>query len=133
MPSDSEQMAERINRSAADVYAYVAHPPHIAAWAPGLGTAVERDGDDWYVDSPMGRVKVVFAASNDLGVLDHEVTLPTGERFYNPLRVVPYGDGSEIVFTVRRTPGMSDAEHARDAAAVAADLSRLKQILESGE
>jgi len=133
MASDSVQVAERIGRAAADVYDYVAHPPHIAEWAPGLGDRVERDGDDWYVHSPMGRVRVVFAPRNEFGVLDHEVTLPGGERFYNPLRVVGYGDGSEIVFTVRRWPGMSDAELERDAAAVSADLRRLKQILETGE
>src|SRR5690349_12065773 len=115
MASDSVQVAERIDRAAEDVYAYVAQPAHIAEWAPGLGDRVERDGDDWFVLGGMGRVKVVFAPPNEFGVLDHEVTLPSGERFYNPLRVVGYGEGSEIVFTVRRWPGMSDAELARDA------------------
>jgi hypothetical protein len=133
MPSDSIQVAERINRSAADVHAYVADPAHIAIWAPGLGNRVEQVDGDWFVETGMGRVQVIFAPPNAFGVLDHEVVLPTGERFFNPLRVVPYGDGSEIVFTVRRTPGMSDADHDRDAAAVAADLARLKQILETTE
>jgi uncharacterized protein YndB with AHSA1/START domain len=133
MPSDSLQVAERIDRPAADVYAYVADPAHIAVWAPGLGDRVEQIDGDWFVETGMGRVRVVFAPPNDQGVLDHEVLLPTGERFYNPLRVVPYDDGAEIVFTVRRTAGMSDADHARDAAAVAADLARLKQILETNE
>jgi hypothetical protein len=133
MASDSVQVAERISRTAEDVYAYVAQPTHIADWAPGLGDRVERDGDDWFVHTGMGWVKVAFAPPNEFGVLDHEVTLPTGERFYNPLRVVGYGNGSEIVFTVRRSPGMSDAELERDANAVSADLRRLKQILESGE
>ena len=133
MVSDSVQVAERISRTAEDVYAYVAQPTHIADWAPGLGDRVERDGDDWFVHTGMGRVRVAFAPPNEFGVLDHEVTLPSGERFYNPLRVVGYGDGSEIVFTVRRSPGMSDAELERDANAVSADLRRLKQILESGE
>src|SRR3954464_3930602 len=132
MPSDSLQVAERIDRPADAVYAYVADPAHITHWAPGLGDRVEQVDGEWFVQTGMGRVQGVFAPENDLGVLDHEVKLPTGERFYNPLRVAPYGDGSEIVFTVRRTPGMSDAEHARDAAAVAADLARLKQILETG-
>jgi hypothetical protein len=132
MPSDSLHVAERIDRPADAVYAYVADPAHIAEWAPGLGDQVEQVDGEWFVASPMGRVKVVFAPANEFGVLDHEVTLPTGERFANPLRVVPYGNGSEIVFTVRRTPGMSDADHRRDAAAVAADLARLKQILETG-
>src|SRR4051794_15867303 len=67
MTSDSVQVAERIERTAADVYAYVAQPTHIADWAPGLGDRVERDGDDWFVHSPMGRVKVVFAPPNEFG------------------------------------------------------------------
>lgn len=132
MPSDSQQVAERIDRSAADVYAYVANPANIVHWASGLGGKTEQVDGEWFVDTPGGPVKVVFAPANEFGVLDHEATFPSGESFYNPLRVFPYGDGSEIVFTVRRTPGMSDADHERDAAAVAADLARLKQILETG-
>ena len=34
------------------------------------------------------------------------------------------------MFTLRRLPGMSDEEFARDANAVAADLTRLKRVLE---
>lgn len=36
-----------------------------------------------------------------------------------------------MVFTLRRLPDMTDEEFARDAEAVAADLARLKQLLES--
>jgi uncharacterized protein YndB with AHSA1/START domain len=129
--TDSAYVAERIDRPAADVYAYVADPTHIAEWAPGLGDRVEHVGGDWFVEGGMGRVKVAFAPPNDYGVLDHEVTLPTGEVFLNPLRVVAYGDGCEIAFTVRRMPGVTDAEFARDTGLVAADLARLKTIMET--
>ena len=79
----------------------------------------------------MGRVGFAFAPRNELGVLDHEVRLPSGEVFYNPMRVVPDGETCEVVFTLRRQQGMSEAEFERDAAAVAADLANLKQLLES--
>jgi hypothetical protein len=115
------------------VYDYMTWPDHIADWAPGLGDTVERDGEDWFVRGPMGRVKVVVAPADGFGALDHEVTLPSGERFYNPLRVVGHGEGCEIVFTVRWWPGMSDAELERDVKAVSGDLRRLAQILESSE
>jgi hypothetical protein len=36
----------------------------------------------------------------------------------------------EVVFTLRRRPGMSDEGFRADAAAVAAGLTRLKQVLE---
>jgi hypothetical protein len=78
----------------------------------------------------MGRVVVVFAARNEFGVLDHEVTLPSGETVYNPMRVTVDGTGCEVVFTVRRQPGMSDEEFERDTNAVSADLSTLKRLIE---
>ncbi|GIM91055.1 SRPBCC family protein [Paractinoplanes toevensis] len=131
MPTDTAHLAERIDRPAADVYAYVADPAHLPDWAPGLGEKVERDGDEWFVVTPGGRVKVVFAPPNEFGVLDHVATFPNGESFLNPLRVVPYGDGSEIVFSVRRAPGTPDEDFARDTGLVAADLARLKGILEA--
>ncbi|MGH3505202.1 MAG: hypothetical protein ACRDQA_30565, partial [Nocardioidaceae bacterium] len=45
-----------------------------------------------------------FAEPNDFGALDHVVTLPSGESVYNPLRVIPEGDGCEVVFTVPAAP-----------------------------
>jgi hypothetical protein len=130
MTTDSAHVAERIDCSAAEVYAYVSDPKHIPDWAPGLGQGVEEVDGDWFVETGMGRVKVVFVPPNDYGVLDHEVTFPTGEVFLNPVRVVPYGDGCEIAFTVRRMAGVSDADFTRDVAAVTADLARLRRILD---
>ena len=131
MTTDTAHLAERIDRPANDVYAYVSNPANLTAWAPGLGGSVEQAGGEWFVLSEgMGRVRVQFAPPNGFGVLDHVVTLESGEQFLNPLRVVPYGDGSEITFSVRRAPGTSDEDFARDTGLVAADLARLKEILE---
>ncbi len=52
----------------------------------------------------MGRVKVKFAEKNKFGVLDHAVTLPSGVKFYNPMRVFPNNDGRELIFTIYRRP-----------------------------
>jgi Polyketide cyclase / dehydrase and lipid transport len=130
MASSSRYVAERIERAADVVYAYVSNPAHLPQWAPGLGSAVEQVEDDWFVETSMGRVRVTFAEPNAYGVLDHDVTPPSGQTFTNPMRVVPDGDGCEVSFTVRRTPEMSDEDLARDAELVAADLARLKGILE---
>lgn len=115
------------------VYTYVADPAHLKAWAAGLArSTVERAGDDWVVESPMGRVRVGFAPVNDFGVLDHTVTLPDGEQVLNPLRVIPDGEGCEVVFTVRQRAGMSDADFERDCRAVLTDLEALRSLLEQG-
>jgi hypothetical protein len=62
----------------------------------------------------MGRLKVKFVDENKFGILDHDVTLPTGETFYNPMRVFPNKDGSELIFTLYRRPGMFDSDFSDD-------------------
>jgi hypothetical protein len=57
--------------------------------------------------------------------------LPSGDVVYNPMRVIPNGDGCEVVFSLRRLPGMSSEDFERDAGLVQADLTRLKQVLEA--
>jgi Polyketide cyclase / dehydrase and lipid transport len=131
MTLESKHLSEWIDRSADQVYDYASDPANLPHWAPGLGTSVEQVGERWFVDTSMGRVGFAFVERNDFGVLDHDVTLPSGETVYNPMRVIRAGDGSEVVFTLRRLPDMSDEEFARDAEAVAADLKTLKQLLES--
>lgn len=121
-----------IKRSPADVYNYASNPENLPKWASGLsGSSVVKSGNFWICDSPMGQVKVRFADRNPFGVMDHDVTLSTGEAFHNPFRVIPNGDGSEVVFTLFKLSQMSDAEFEKDAATIAKDLSALKKILES--
>jgi hypothetical protein len=131
MPSKSRQISEWIDRRPADVYEYASDPANLPHWAPGLGNSVANVDGQWFAETQSGRVGFAFVERNKYGVLDHEVTLPSGEVIYNPMRVVPDGDGCEVVFTLRRLPDMSDEDFARDAAAVQADLTRLKLVLEA--
>jgi hypothetical protein len=131
MTWESLHISERIDRPADEVYEYAADPVNVPAWAPGLGSAVENVDGRWFVETSSGRVGFAFVERNAFGVLDHEVTLPSGEVIHNPMRVIRDAEGSEVVFTLRRLPGMSDEEFARDAEAVASDLARLKDIVEA--
>jgi hypothetical protein len=131
MGSETRHVSERIDRPAGEVYEWVRDPAHLPEWAPGLGSSVEQVGTQWFVETGSGRVRIVFAQPNDYGVLDHDVTTPSGETFSNPMRVVAYGLGCEVVFSVRRLPGVTDEEFDRDVCLVAADLARLKSLLES--
>lgn len=79
-----------------------------------------------FVETPSGRVGVAFVEPNKYGVLDHHVTLPSGELIYCPMRVIPDDDGCEVVFTLRRLPDMSDEDFARDAGLVQADLTEYR-------
>lgn len=113
-----------------EVYRFAANPENLPRWARGLATGVRRQGDEWIAESPMGTVKVRMAEQNAFGVVDHDVTLPSGDTVHNPMRVVPRDGGSEVTFTLFRRAGVSDEEFAADARAVADDLRALKELLE---
>lgn len=135
--SDSSNAASRhvsvvIDRPAPDVYAYASDPRNLPQWAAGLGGGdVQREVEQWSMNSPMGRVLISFVPENPHGVLDHTVTLPSGESTLNPMRVLPLDEQhSEVIFTLRRGT-MTDAEFEEDAAAVVEDLDELKRLIES--
>jgi hypothetical protein len=133
METTTRHVSIGIDRPAAEVYGFAADPRNLPRWAAGLaGSSVEPDGERWVTDSPMGRITVSFAPRNPFGVLDHDVTLPSGEVVHNPLRVIDGGDRCDVVFTLRQRPGVSDHDFAADVEAVTADLRRLKDLLEAG-
>ena len=132
MGSRSQHISIDIDRRMSEVYDFAADPLNLPKWAAGLaGSKVERDGQQWFTESPMGRVTFKFAPRNDFGVLDHDVTLPSGQVVYNPLRVISDGDECEVVFTLRQRPDMTDDDFDRDADAIAKDLTTLKSVVEA--
>jgi hypothetical protein len=130
MRPESRHLSVYIDRPMVEVYAFASNPANLPRWAPGLGSSVVREQQHWFVETPEGRVRVTFAPENEYGVLDHEVVTPSGDTVYVPLRAVADGDGCEVVFTLRRSPGMTDAEFERDTALVTGDLALLKEVLE---
>ncbi len=119
-----------IERDFHEVYEFTSQPENFPRWATGLATSIERKGDQWVAQSTDGPVRVRFTPRNQYGVLDHHVTLPGGAEVYVPMRVVANGSGSEVIFTLFRTPGMSDEILARDVEWVRTDLGVLKELLE---
>ncbi len=129
--TESRHLAVFIDRPAAEVYEFVSQPANLSQWAAGLADSLEFVDGRWVAQSPLGQVVVEMAEPNGYGVLDHHVTLPDGQSFYNPMRVIAAGERCELVFTLRRPPGMSDADYDKDAAAVTADLAGVKRLLET--
>ncbi len=120
-----------IKRKVEDVYAFASNPANLPRWAAGLsGSKIVNSGKDWICESPMGQVKVRFADANTYGIMDHDVTLPSGDINHNPFRVFKNDDGSEVVFTLFRLPQMSDSDFAQDTRFIEDDLKALKKILE---
>ncbi len=134
-PMDSRHVSIWIDAAPEVVYEFAADPQTWPRWAAGLAEGgLRRGADGWVADSPMGVVTVEFSPPNRFGVLDHVVRMPSGERVYNPMRIVPAGvdeNSCEVLFTVRRRDGMTAEQFDADARAVTADLATLKGLVEA--
>jgi uncharacterized membrane protein len=126
----SMHISVSIDSPAEQVYEFASNPENLPKWAAGLSGSIKNVDGDWIAESPTGSVIVKFAERNRFGILDHDVTLPSGEKVDNPMRVFPNNDGSELVFTLYQRPGVSDRAFEEDAKMVAKDLESLKALLE---
>ena len=130
MSEDVRHLSISIAVPLARAYAFAHRPDNFPLWAAGLSTSLRHDGEHWVADTPAGRAIILFALPNDYGILDHHVRIAGQPDIYIPLRMIAHGDGTQLVFTLFRQPGMDDAAFDADAQAVMADLQTLKQLLE---
>ncbi|RWX78361.1 SRPBCC family protein [Neorhizobium lilium] len=123
-----------IARTWEDVFAFTGKPENMPLWASGLASGLMRDGEDWLGDGgPIGRIRVRFSPPNPYGILDHTVTMEDDTVVVNSMRVVPNGDGAEIMFTLLQRPDQDNAAFETDAAHVLHDLTMLKSLMERDE
>ena len=113
-----------------DVYRFVSNPENLPKWATAFCRSVSKSEGEWIVETPDGPMRIKFVGHNGFGVLDHYVNPAPGLEILNPMRVVPNGSGSEVVFTLFQLPNMSDERYAEDVRLVERDLRTLKNILE---
>jgi hypothetical protein len=126
----SRTLSVSINRPPRQVYAFVRNVENLPRWASGLGRGVRKGPDGWILDTADGPLGFTFVADNDLGVLDHVVTIGPGVDILNPMRVVANASGSEVSFTLFQLAGMTAEKFEEDAALVQRDLRALKAVLE---
>lgn len=115
------------------VYRCVRDPHQLPLWAAGICKSVTVVDGVWHVDTgtEIGTVFLAFCEDNAFGVLDHTVTLASGQSQRVPMRVIANGEGSELIFTVFQTEGMSDEAFIKDIQAVTRDLKTIKTLLEA--
>ena len=82
MALESRHISTHIDRPADEVYDYAADPASLPLWAPGLCSSVQQVDGQWIAETGMGQVALTFAPRNPFGVLDHDVTLPSGCLLY---------------------------------------------------
>lgn len=129
-PTPAVTLSATLSTPPDEVYAFLIDPRNLPEWAAGLAKSVEERDGQWFVDSGEGEWIVEFADHNGFRVADHVVTQPDGSKQLNPMRVVPNGLGSEVLFTVFRGEVESDEQWAALQATIQADLDALGPALE---
>lgn len=130
MTSPARHLGIAIARPAQEVYEFVREPSNLPAWASGLGE-INQTQAGWIARTSSGSMRLRFAEQNDYGVLDHWVRSENGAEIYVPMRVIPSGDGSELMFTLLRREEMSAEQFEADARWVMRDLQALKALMEA--
>ena len=127
-PTPSHTVGVTVAADPATVYDYLIDPRNLPAWATGLAKAVYYRDGQWVVDSGNGEWIVEYVERNALGVADHLVTQPDGSQQLNPMRVLPNGDGSEVLFTLFRAEALDDEHWQELIATITADLQTLRDL-----
>lgn len=126
----SRTLTISIDRPPAQVAAFIREPRNLPAWAAGLGGSVRQHAGEWFVTTPDGEVRIRFVEPNALGVIDHWVQVAPDLEVHVPMRVLPNGSGSEVLFTLFQPATMPAEKFAADIRLVEQDLAALKRVLE---
>jgi hypothetical protein len=127
---ESRTLTISIAREVDAVYRFISNPASLPQWATAFCQSIRQVGADWVMQTSGGKMKIRFVPPNDFRVADHFVTLAPGVEIYVPLRVLPNGSGSEVVFTLFRPPDMTPEKFHEDISLVEQDLQTLKNVLE---
>jgi len=118
-----------IGRPWRELYEAIWRPEIFPKWASGLSaSSLEQDGEWWKAEGPDGPIRIRFTGHNPFGIMDHHVDPGSGSVIYVPMRVVANGDGAEVLLTLFRQPGMSEAQFLADAEWVQRDLLALRAL-----
>ena len=125
----SSTVSISIKRRPEEVYEYLVDPANFPKWSIFI-KEIKQEGNEWIATTPERTVRIRFTSRNEFRVLDHYVTVSPHLQVYVPMRVLadPEND-SAVIFTVFRSPGMTDQQYNDDIGMVLTDLAGLKRVL----
>ncbi len=119
-----------------EVTTYLAEPASAHEWATEFfaGPLSKGSGEEWVAQVPMMGGEVRYRQEIDLerGVIDLYLA-PRGVEFGPPLpvRIVPNGDGADVLWTLTRFPGVPDEQWRASLQSMQRELDNLKRTLEA--
>jgi len=116
-----------------DVFAYVARPENLPAWAPAFAESVRAEDDYWIATTAKGETRFALRADEAYGIVDF-LGLISADAYAlrAPTRVVPNGpNDSEYLFTIFQAPRESEESFAGRLSVLCDELAVLRDLLES--
>ncbi|MDI1475703.1 putative quinol monooxygenase [Polyangium sp. y55x31] len=99
-------------------------------WATRFCQQIREEGEGFLVRSPQGDVRLRYEADAAGRVIWHCVDTGSGE-LRMPMRVLPHGPGSLLLFTIQRPPGCSEAAFGEQIEWVDQELGQLRELVEA--
>jgi uncharacterized protein YndB with AHSA1/START domain len=116
---------------AARVFDLLADPASLPRWAVGFARAIHATEEGWEVETPSGaRVPIRYVTQEAHGVVDFHTRPALQAEASAHARVLPNGDGAEVLFTQFQSPGLSDEAFAAQVRAVGHELVTLRALAE---
>ena len=84
----------------------------------------------WSFIGPYGKSKVKFNQNKSLGILDHQY-VDEESSWHIPIRVIPNGDFSEVIITLKKPEELSDFQFNQRVSKINKIIYSMKKILES--
>ena len=129
MRSDTQSVT--VAAPAGDVFILMADPRALPRWAVGFAQAIRADGEAWVVTTGQGaEVTVRYRTDPGSGTVDFEMEPAPGVVATAYARVIPNGEGADVVFTQQQAPGMPDDVFDAQVGALSHELTVLKALVE---
>ncbi|HYF47457.1 MAG TPA: SRPBCC family protein [Acidimicrobiales bacterium] len=128
MRSDTQTVT--IETDPDEVIRFVGDGSNLPRWAIGFAKDVRPADAGWVVTTGQGEVLTSIAVDEVVGTVDFQMEPAPGVCATAYCRVVPNGDGAELVFTQFQQPGVPDEVFDQLVAALAHELVALKALLE---
>jgi len=113
-----------------EVLTFIADGMNLPRWAIGFAKAVRPIDGGWIVTTGQGEVPTTISANHHVGTVDFRMEPAPGSTAMAYVRVIPNGDGAEVIFTQLQQPGVTDEMFEQLVAAVAHELMALKSLVE---
>ena len=121
-----------IERSPAEVFAYVSRAENQPAWAVNFVRSTRPIGGGRYVmETPFGEMTYRVEANSAAGTVDFVFETTAGESVL-PARAAPHRQGTLFMFSIERQHGMPDDAWDAGKRGLDEELEALRAILEGG-